>query len=108
MSRGQKQSRRVLLPGRPIYILAKVIKHVMASAAETKVLLLFMNAQELVPLRLCLEELGHKQPATPIKTDNSMATGIINKTIKQKRSKSIDMRCHWIINRSAEGQFNIY
>ena len=31
-------------------VLAKVIKHVMASAAETEVVIvLFMNAQELVP-----------------------------------------------------------
>jgi len=39
-----------------------------------------------------LEELGHKQPPTPIVTDNLTAKGIANDDIRQKRSKAIDMR----------------
>ena len=35
----------------PIWILAKVIKNVMASAAESEVASLFMNAQEAVSTR---------------------------------------------------------
>ena len=74
-----------------LLVLAKVIKNVMASAAEAEVRALYTNAQEALPMRQCLEELGHPQPATPLKTDNSTAKGIINNTIKQKRSKAIDM-----------------
>ena len=55
----------------PILALAKVIKNVMASAAEAELAALFMNAQEALGLRNCLEAIGYKQPATPLKTDNS-------------------------------------
>jgi hypothetical protein len=73
-----------------IYALAKVIKNVMSSAAEAEVAGLFMNAKELLPIRTTLDELGHTQPATPMRTDNSTACGIANKTVKQRRSKAID------------------
>ena len=80
----------------------------MASAAEAKVGALFTNAQELLPMRQCLGELGHKQPATPIKIDNSTAQGIINNTIKQKRSKAMDMHFYWLRDRTLQKQFYIY
>ena len=67
-----------------------------------------MNAREAVPLRQGLIEMGHPQPATPMKTDNSTATGIINKTIKQKRSKAIDMRFYWLCDRVQQGMFDVY
>ena len=47
-------------------------------------------------MRQCLEELGHHQPGTPLKTDNSTGQGIINNTIKQKHSKAMDMRYYWL------------
>ena len=77
----------------PIYlVLAKTIKNVMALAAEAKVGTLYMNAQEAGSIRQCLIEMGHPQPPTPMKTDNSTAQGILTGTIKQKQSKAIDMR----------------
>ena len=63
----------------------------MASAAEVEIGATFLAAQESIPLRTCLEELGHKQPPTPIQVGNTTAVGFVNKTIKQKRSKAIDM-----------------
>ena len=56
----------------PLLVLAKVIKNVMASAAEAELGALYTNAQEILPMRHCLLELGHKQPATPIKTDKTV------------------------------------
>ena len=50
----------------------------MSSAAEVEVGALFMNAQEAIPFRTCLEDLGHPQKATPINTDNATAQGIVN------------------------------
>eukprot|EP00536_Pseudo-nitzschia_multiseries_P000416 jgi/Psemu1/915/gm1.915_g len=76
----------------PILMLAKIINNVMAPAAEAE----------------CLIELGHPQPATPMKTDNNTAEGILNGTIKQKRSKAIDMRFYWLKDRAEQGQFNIF
>ena len=92
----------------PIFVLAKVIKNVMASAAESEVAALFMNAQEAVSLRNTLHDMGHTQPATRVKTDNQTAKGIITNTIKQRRSKAIDMRFYWLRDRQEQGQFDIY
>jgi hypothetical protein len=62
-----------------------VIKNVVASAAESEVGACFQNFQSGAPLRVTFAELGHIQPPTPLRTDNSTAFGILNKTIKQKR-----------------------
>ena len=64
----------------------------MLSAAESEIGALFMNAQEILPLQMTCKELGHPQPATPMRTDNNTANGIINGTFQQNRSKAIDMR----------------
>ena len=45
-----------------------------------------------------MEKLGHKQDAVPLKTDNSTAEAIMNKTIKQKISKAMDMRFYWLVD----------
>jgi hypothetical protein len=73
--------------------------NVVASAAESEVGACFQNAQSGVPLRVTLTEVGHQQLTTPLRTDNSVAFGIMNKTIKKKRSKSMDMRYHWLTDR---------
>jgi len=52
--------------------------------------------------------MGHPQPATPIQSDNACAVGIANDTVKQKRSKAIDMRFYWVRDRVKDGQFVIY
>jgi hypothetical protein len=78
---------------------ASVIKNVITSEAESEVGACFQNAQSGAPLRVTLAELGHIQPPTPLRTDNSTAFGILNETIKQKRSKAMDMRYHWLTYR---------
>jgi hypothetical protein len=40
-----------------------------------------------------------------MRTDNSTADGIMNKTVKQKQSKSMDMRFYWLQDRVGQGQF---
>jgi hypothetical protein len=64
-----------------------VIKNVVSSAAESELGACFKNSQSGAPLRVTLTELGHIQPPTPLRTDNSTAFGILNETIKQKMSK---------------------
>jgi hypothetical protein len=59
-------------------------------------------------MRITLEELDHPQPATPMRTDNSTADGIMNKTVKQKQSKSMDMRFYWLQDRVEQGQFRVF
>ena len=92
----------------PIYVVAKVIKAVMASASEAECGALFINAQDAAPFITTLEELGHKQKPVPIKTDNSTAMGIMNQSIKRKRSKSYDMRFWWVVDRCKQGQYRVY
>ena len=43
-----------------------------------------------------------------IKTNNSTAYGIMNKTIKRKRSKSFDMKFWWLVDRVEQGHFIVY
>ncbi len=91
-----------------ILTIATIIKAVMSSAAEAELGALFINAKETVHLRHILEEMGHPQPRTPIQTDNTTAEGVINNKIQPKRTKAMDMRFHWLRDREAQGQFNIY
>jgi len=91
----------------PIHVLSSIMKNVMASAAEAEVGASFMAAQDGCPIRVILEELGHPQPPTPLQTDNSIAQGIINGTVKQKRSKALDMRFYWLQDRVNQGQYTI-
>ena len=56
----------------------------MGSAAKARVGGLYMNTQELSPMRTTLKELNHSQPPTQLQTDNNTADGIMNRTIKQK------------------------
>jgi hypothetical protein len=91
-----------------ILIISKVLKHVMSSVAEAEIGAVFINAKEGAVLRTKLEELGHKQPPTPMEKDNTTATGYSNGTIKQKRTKAMDMRFYWIKDRVKQGKFNVY
>jgi hypothetical protein len=83
---------------RSILNVAAVIKNVVASDAETEVGACFHNAQSGAPLRV----------TTPLRTYNSTAFCIFNATIKQKRSKAMDMRYHWLTDRVRQKQFDIY
>ena len=52
--------------------------------------------------------MGHPQPPTPIKTDNSTTAGFANKNIQLKKSKSWDMRMHWVRDKQQQGEFDVY
>jgi hypothetical protein len=92
----------------PLHTTSHILRNVMASAAESEVGALFVNSQEAIPIRYALEELGHPQPPTPAQTDNSTAAGYSNNTIKQKRSKAMDIRFSWLQCRERQRQFIIY
>eukprot|EP00957_Ditylum_brightwellii_P147759 11252326-Ditylum_brightwellii.AAC.1 len=52
--------------------------------------------------------MGHPQLPTPVMTDNSTACGILNKTVKQKRTQAIDMQLYRVHNRIVQNHFVIY
>ena len=66
----------------PIHILCSQIGPVVASASEAETGATYMAAQDACPIRQTLIELGHPQPPTPLKTDNSVAHGILTDTVK--------------------------
>ena len=80
----------------PILTIAQIIKFAMSSAAEAELGALYITAKEMVPIRQTLIEMGWKQPPSPIQTENSTADGVVNKTIIQRKSKSMDLRFHWL------------
>jgi hypothetical protein len=90
-----------------INILCQIMREVVSSAAEAELAALFHNAKEACPIRIALEEMGHTQPPTIIQTDNSTAAGIANDSVKQKRSKAIDMQFYWVRDRVRQNQLHI-
>lgn len=92
----------------PLHNISTALTNVMASAAEAEIGALFVNAKQATVMRTTLEEMGHPQPATPIQTDNSTAASLANNTLKQQRSRAIDMRFYWIQDRVQQDQFIIY
>ena len=91
-----------------ILVECKTLRHVVSSSAEAEVAGIFHNATMAVPIRNILQALNHPQPPTPLKTDNSTATGFIYNNIHQKRSKAWDMRYHWLRDRATQQQFRIF
>jgi hypothetical protein len=66
----------------------------------------FHAAQTAVSLRRTLHDLGYPQPATTLQIDNTVAIQLANASINAKRSKAMDMRFFWIVDRIRQGQFN--
>ena len=92
----------------PFHVLAKILKMITISAMETEVAATFYNAKEALPFRVTLAEMGHSQPPTPMEVDNETAIGFLKITMKQKRSKAIDMRFYWVRDRVNQNQFMVY
>ena len=64
--------------------ISTIVKAVMLSAGEAKLGALYINAREVIVARNILEEMGLKQPCTPIQCNNSMAIGVMNNNIQPK------------------------
>ena len=88
--------------------IAHNLKHVMTSATEAELATLYIMERESVYIRIIIEELGHKQPPTPIQIDNSMSDAVCNGKVHPKRKKTMDMRFHWLRDRECQQRFRIY
>ena len=88
--------------------LSTIIATVTASAAESEYAALFSVGQKVVMFQKMLHDIGYPQERTRIQCDNQCAVGIANDTVKQKRSKAIDMRYNWTKDRVQQGQFDIF
>jgi hypothetical protein len=90
-----------------VFTILQIIKAVMSLVAETKIGALYINCHEAVPVRHILDFMGHKQPPTPMQTDNTTALGVVNKNI-MKKLKLMDMKYHWLRCRISQMQFKYY
>jgi hypothetical protein len=92
----------------PVLNITQLIKAVMSLATEAELGALYINACEAVPMRQLLTEMGHIQPRTPIQTDISTACGAVNSNIQPRRTKTMDVRFHWLRCHEAQRQFCFY
>ena len=95
-------------PNTPILIKCKTLRNVVASAAKAKTGGLFHNGQMTIHIRRLLEALGHQQPATPLKTDNSTSNAFVHKLLRQKKSKSWDMWYHWLRDKEQQKYLRVF
>ena len=86
----------------------KTLQHLVSSLAEEEVGGIFHNASTAIPICHIFWALNHPQPDTPLKTDNSTEAGFVYYNIHKKRSKSWDMRYHWLRDKQTQQQFNIF
>lgn len=91
-----------------VYAECSIIKPVVAAASEASLAALFMNAQKAIIIQRTAEELGHKQPLTPIMCNNTTADDFTNMNAIQKRSKSMDMRWWWLREKERTNILYIY
>jgi len=52
--------------------------------------------------------MGWPQPPSPIQTDNSTASSVVNNKIVTRKLKAMDLRYHWLRCRQAQNQFRFY
>ena len=90
-----------------IEYISTVIPTVCSSVAEAEYAALFLTGRAITNIRTILEDLGYPQQTTNIICDNACAVGIANGSVKQKRSKAIDMRYHWIRDQVNQGKLTI-
>ena len=59
-----------------LLVVFKIMRNIMASAAEAEYGAIFVNAQTAVPIRTTISEMGRKQGPMAIQVDNFTAVGI--------------------------------
>ena len=78
-----------------IHNTVQIIKHVMSSAMEAELRVLFINTKQATIMGWMLEEVGQMQPPTSIQTDNSAAYGITNKSFPRQPKQWIHISTGW-------------
>jgi hypothetical protein len=84
-----------------------ILRIVVASAAEAELGTLFHNCQDGIIFRQMLEDLGHTQPQIPVHRNTVTAVGIAYNTVKQQRSRLMEMRFFWVGNKEAQNIYGI-
>jgi hypothetical protein len=85
-----------------------LLRQVVAAAFEAELGAAFINTQKTVPMQQALENMGHPQPPTTLKTNNSTAHGILTSIVKQKQSNTFNTKFYWLKDCIRHKHFNVY
>ena len=101
-----KQNEPTLFDGN-IYFLCRIVKFVVAPAAEAELGTLFMTATEGKIIRRILQKLGHPKPRTPIHYNDKTTAGIANNMVKKHQLRSMEMSFLGSHTKPAKRSFDI-
>ena len=102
-------SNKLIFLNGSVHILYKTLDKIAASAVEAELDSLFLNTQEIIKLRLAINELRQPQPSTPLHTDSTTTNIIIHQSIKQQRYRAMEVQYFWTIDKQKDKplMFNI-
>ncbi len=80
----------------PLLCTSSIVPTVVTAVSEAEYASACLGGKQAVPIRHTLHALGYHQGTTTLICDNSCATGLANDSVKQRRSKCIDVQYHWI------------
>ena len=95
------------VPNAAVSNISVIIPTVAASAVEAEYASSFIVGQAATSIMHTVIDLGYPQHTIHMVSDNSCAVGIANHTVKQKRSKAIDMRYHWLRDQVKQQKISI-
>ena len=72
----------------PIHVEYKYLRHIVSSAEEAEVGVIFHSWQTAIPLCNTLILMGHPQPPTPVKPNNTTAKDFAYSSITVRKSKT--------------------
>ena len=61
-----------------------------------------------VASRNTLQDMKYPQPHKPIKIDNTSALDIVLNSLKRERTKVVNTRFHWVVDRINQKQLRVY
>ena len=80
----------------------------MSSASEADLGAIFIAAQEMVAMRLTLQEMKWPHPKPPLHTDNSATAVVVNNTIVTRNLNKMNRHLHWLRCKESQDQFCYY
>ena len=90
--------------------ISQTLKNIVAAESEGETGGMFLNGEAMVPIWHTLIAMDHPQPdnGNPLKSDRKTGVCIVCYFINTKRSKSLDMRYHWLDGHTIMGHLNAY
>ena len=91
-----------------VAVRSSIIDVVVSSDTEAEYAGYFINAKDGEVERTTLNDMGYPQETTYIQGGNDLAIKIAHDKVKQKQSRAMDMRFHWIRDRIRQKHFALF